>query len=44
MQAILAALSRMGRDTKDHQLFHHAVEQLKKDGIEIKFNTYENAL
>lgn len=44
MQAILAALSRMGRDIKDHQLFHHAVEILKNNGIEIEFNLYENAL
>lgn len=44
MQAILAALSRMGRDTKDHQLFHHAMEHLAKNGISIELGAYDNAL
>lgn len=44
MQAILAALSRMGRTMEDEQLFHHAMEHLTKNGVKIVLDSYENAL
>lgn len=44
MQAILASLSRMGRERKDHQLFHHAMECLAKNGINIELSIYDNML
>lgn len=43
MQAVLAAISRMELDVKDNQLFHFAIELMKRNSVVLDLKAYEDA-